>query len=103
MQFLVKFHLDTEAANEAARKGTLGSTIQSILEDLKPEAAYFGDDKGERTAFLVVNLADASEIPRVAEPWFLAFNARVRFHFVMTPGDLAKAGPGIAEAVKKFG
>jgi hypothetical protein len=103
MRFLIKFHLSTTAANDAARKGTLGSTIQSILEELKPEAAYFGDDEGERTAFLVVNLADASELPRVAEPWFLAFNARVRAHLVMTPEDLAKAGPGIAEAVKRFG
>jgi hypothetical protein len=103
MRFLMKFHLDREAANEAARKGTLASTIQSILEDLKPEATYFGEDEGERTAFLVVNLANASELPRVAEPWFLAFNARVRTHVVMTPEDLAKAGPGIAEAVKKFG
>jgi hypothetical protein len=103
MRFLIKFHLNTSAANEAARKGTLGSTIESILEDLKPEAAYFGEEEGERTAFLVVNLADASEIPRVAEPWFLAFNARVRIHWVMTREDLAKAGPGIAEAVKRFG
>lgn len=103
MRFLIKFHLNTAAANDAARKGTLGSTIQSILEDLKPEAAYFGEDEGERTAFLVVNLADVSELPRVAEPWFLAFNARIKTHVVMTREDLAKAGPGIAEAVKKFG
>jgi hypothetical protein len=103
MRFLIKFHLNTAAANEAARKGTLGSTIQSIIGDLKPEAAYFGEDKGERTAFIVVDLADASQLPAVAEPWFLAFNARVKTHIVMTPEDLAKAGPGIAAAVKKYG
>ncbi len=103
MRFLIKLHLNTQAANEAARRGTLGGTIQSILDDLKPEAAYFGEEEGERTSFLVVNLADASELPGVAEPWFLAFNARIKVHLVMTAEDLAKAGSGIAAAVKKYG
>ena len=32
--------------NAAAKAGKLGSTIQSILADLKPEAVYFFSDKG---------------------------------------------------------
>lgn len=103
MRFLMTFRMNTELANEAARKGTLASTIQSILADLKPEAAYFGDHEGERTAFLVVNLDDASQLPAVAEPWFLAFNAKVRAHLVMVPEDLGKAAADIADAVKKYG
>ena len=46
---------------------------------------------------------DPSQIPAVAEPWFLAFNASVEIHPVMTPADLAKAGPAIEQAVKKYG
>src|SRR3972149_11637083 len=63
MRFLVKAHMDVEAANALARQGQLGSTIQSILEDLKPEAAYFVADEGQRTAYLIVDLQDPSQIP----------------------------------------
>ena len=38
MRFLVKVNIPVEAGNEAARAGKLGTTIQSILGDLKPEA-----------------------------------------------------------------
>jgi hypothetical protein len=94
--------MPVEAGNAAARSGSLGKTIQSILADLKPEAAYFLDWDGKRTGFIVFDMQDASQIPAVAEPWFLALNASVEIHPVMTPADLAKAGPGIEAAVKKY-
>jgi len=102
MRFLMKVSLQVEAANAAARKGTLASTIQSIVADLKPESAYFLDWEGTRTGFLCFEMQDASQIPAIAEPWFLAFNAKVEIHPVMVPADLAKAGPGIDETVKKY-
>jgi hypothetical protein len=52
MRFLVKVNIPVEAGNQAARAGKLGSTIQSILADLKPEAVYFTDDNGQRTVSL---------------------------------------------------
>jgi hypothetical protein len=103
MRFLFRASWDIEAGNKLARDGTLGTTVQSILEELKPEAAYFLGDKGKRTAFLIVNMDDASQIPAVAEPWFLACNASVEFTPVMTAEDLAKAGPAIEQAVRKYG
>ena len=98
----MKVSMPVEAGNAAARNGSLGKTIQSILADLKPEAAYFLDWDGKRTGFIVFDMQDASQIPAVAEPWFLALNASVEIHPVMTPADLAKAGPGIEAAVKKY-
>jgi hypothetical protein len=102
MRFLVKANIPVEAGNEVARAGKLGTTIQSILADLKPEAVYFTDDHGQRTAFLFLEMRDASQIPAIAEPWFLAFNASVEIHPVMVPDDLAKAGTAITAAVKKY-
>src|SRR6476619_3027057 len=102
MRFLMKVSMPVEAGNAAARSGSLGKTIQSILADLKPEAAYFLDWDGKRTGFIVFDMQDTSQIPAVAEPWFLALNASVEIHPVMTPADLAKAGPGIEAAVKKY-
>ena len=102
MRFLVKVNIPVEAGNAAAKAGKLGTTIQSILADLKPEAVYFTDNNGQRTAFLFLEMQDASQIPAIAEPWFLAFNASIEIHPVMVPDDLAKAGSAIEAAVNKY-
>lgn len=102
MRFLLEVRIPNESGNRVIRNGTLGPTIQSILADLRAEAAYFTELDGERGGYIVVNVDDASQIPAVAEPLFLAFNATVRFHPVMTPDDLMKAGPAIEQATKKY-
>jgi hypothetical protein len=102
MRFLVKLNIPVEAGNAAAKAGKLGTTIQSILADQKPEAVYFTDDKGQRTAFLFLEMQDASQIPAIAEPWLLAFNAGIEIHPVMVPDDLTRAGDAIEAAVKKY-
>jgi hypothetical protein len=101
---LLRVSIPVEAGNAAAKAGTLGSTVEKILAGLKPEAAYFfADDNGQRTGSIVFDMKDSSEIPALAEPWFLAFNAKVSFRPVMSPQDLAKAGPSIAKAVEQYG
>jgi hypothetical protein len=102
MRFLVKVNIPVEAGNAAAKAGKLGEIIQAILAELKPEAVYFTDDGGQRSGFLFLEMQDASQIPAIAEPWFLAFNASVEIHPVMVPADLARAGGAIAAAVKKY-
>ena len=102
MRFLVKVNIPVEAGNEAAKAGRLGTTIQSILADLQPEAVYFTDDNGQRTALLFLDMQDASQIPAIVEPWFLAFNASIEIHPVMVPEDLTRAGSAIEAAVKKY-
>jgi len=101
---LLRVSIPVESGNAAAKAGTLGSTIEKILADLKPEAAYFiADDDGNRSGSIVFDMQDQSQIPSIAEPWFLAFNAKVSIRPVMTPQDLAKAGPSIANAAKQYG
>ena len=104
MRMLLRVSIPVEAGNTAAKAGTLGSTVEKILADLKPEAAYFfADDDGQRSGSIVFDMKDASEIPAIAEPWFLAFNARVSFRPIMNPEDLAKAGPSISKAAREYG
>ena len=103
MRMLLKANMSTEKANDLARQGKLGSTIQSILADLKPEAAYFLEEDGQRTGLIFFDLAEPSQIPAVAEPWFLAFNARITLRPAMVPEDLGKGAPAIEAAVKKYG
>jgi hypothetical protein len=104
MRMLLRVSIPAEAGNAAVKNGTLGATIEGILADLKPEAAYFmADDNGNRSGSIVFDMKDTSQIPAVAEPWFLAFNAKVSFRPVMNPQDLAKAGPSLAKAGKQYG
>lgn len=102
MRFLLKVNIPVEAGNAAAKRGKLGEIIRSILADLKPEAAYFTDDHGQRAGFLFFEMQDVSQIPAIAEPWFLAFNASVELHPVMRPEDLAKAAGAIEKAAEKY-
>jgi hypothetical protein len=103
MRFLLKAEWPVEAGNAAIKDGSLSKTIESILDDQKPEAAYFLASNGKRTALLIVDMKDASQIPALAEPWFLAFKASLEVVPVMIPDDLKKAGPAIEQAVKKYG
>src|ERR1700751_5218622 len=103
MRMLLKISIPVEAGNAAARAGSLESTIKSILDELKPEAAYFAEDGGERTGYIFFDMKESSELPAIAEPWFLAFNARLTVRPAMNSKDLADAGSGIERAVKAFG
>jgi hypothetical protein len=101
MRFLVKVSIPVEAGNAAAKNGF--AAIQAILEQQKPEAAYFIAEGGRRTGILIIDIADASDIPRIAEPWFLALNAAIEATPAMLPEDLKKAAPAVEQAVKTFG
>ena len=103
MRFMLKVSIPVEAGNAAAKAGKLGSIIGSILEELKPEAAYFTEDRGLRTGWLFVEMDDAAQIPAMAEPWFLSLNASVEIRPAMVPADLERAGPTIEAAAKKYG
>lgn len=103
MRFLVKAKWDVDAGNELARKGELGSLVATIIDEQKPEAAYFIADGGCRTALLVMDMENASQIPAIAEPWFLAVNASIEFTPLMLLEDLQEAGPAIEQAVAKYG
>jgi hypothetical protein len=102
MRMLLKASMPVESGNAAVANGTLGSTIQKILAELKPEAAYFTEDAGERTAWIFFDMKNSSELTSVAEPWFLAFNAKVTVRPAMNPQDLAEGLPGMQQAVKNY-
>jgi hypothetical protein len=70
MRTLIKVEIPVEAGNAAIKSGSFQQTMRKAMEDLKPEAAYFGIMNGKRGGFLVADLSDASEMSRVAEPIF---------------------------------
>ena len=92
MRVLLDITIPHEPFNSLARKGAVGKKFADIFEDIKPEAVYFTEQDGKRGAILVVNMADSTKLPSLAEPWFLTFNAEVEFRIAMTPEDLSRAG-----------
>ena len=102
MRMLMKVTIPGAEGNAAIINGTLGSTIGSILAELKPESVYFLEENGHRTGIIVFNLENPSQIPAIAEPWFLSFNAKVELHPTMTLEDLKNSAPGMESAVKKY-
>ena len=93
MRTLAKISFPVEAGNAAIQAGTLPQLIQSTIDKLKPEAAYFFADHGQRSALIVFDLKSPSDIPSIAEPFFIGANASVEFIPVMNADDL-KTGLG---------
>jgi hypothetical protein len=65
------------------RPESLARPFKFILTDLKPEAVYCKENNGQRAGFIVLEMQDASQVPAIGEPWFLAFNASIEIHPVM--------------------
>ena len=103
MRFMLKMSMPMDQGNAVIKDGSLGLTLQSILEELQPEAAYFTTVDGCRGGYIVLNMEDASQIPAVAEPFFLAFGANIEIDPVMSAEDLQKATPAIEQAVQRYG
>ena len=62
MRFLVKVSFPVEAGNAAAKKDGF-KVIQTILEQQKPEAAYFIAEGGRRTGILILILSPPRRKP----------------------------------------
>lgn len=90
MRMMLKAQMDTAAASKAIQDGRLPAVMQSVMESLKPEAAYFGPEGGLRTAFIIFDMTDPSQLPAISEPLFSAFNARVEIFPVMNQDDLQR-------------
>jgi len=89
MIMLVQFPI--EPFNTAVKNGTIADKMKKIMEATKPEHAWFSERDGKRGGILVVNVDSPSDVPRLAEPWFLSLNAEVEFRIAMTPEDLGRA------------
>ena len=91
MRMLLNVEIPHEPFNTAVRNGTVGDTIRRIIAESKPESVFFTEQNGHRGATLIVQVEQASQIPALAEPWFLNFNADCQFRIAMTAEDLQKS------------
>jgi len=101
MKMLLRIIMPNEPFNALIKKGTVGKVLEKILSDLKPEAVYFTLTDGERSALMVVNINKPGDYVKYAEPFFLQFDAEIKYDIVMSPEELKNAG--IEEIGKKYG
>lgn len=102
MKYLMRIKIPNPYGNELIMDPQFGEKMRTALEEVKAEASYFTAVDGCRCGFVVVDLKEASEIPQVAEPFFLWLHADIEIYPVMTPQDLGQAVPQIQNAVKKW-
>jgi hypothetical protein len=103
MKFLMRVKFPVDKANEQLSDPQFGKKMHDLLSEIKAEAAYFTTICGDRGCFAVVNIDEASQLPALAEPFFIWLNAEIDWYPVMTAEDLGKAGPAIQAAYKNWG
>ncbi len=91
MRTMLRWTIPVERGNDAIKDGTVMQIIESMLQELDPEAAYFFPEDGKRSGLIVFDMTDPSQIPQIAEPLFMSVNAAVEFLPVMNPDDLRRA------------
>lgn len=91
MRTLMKMSIPVEGGNAAIKDGSLPKVLQGLLDAVKPEAAYFYTEDGQRAAIIVFDMQNPSQIPSICEPAFQGVNASIELFPVMNRDDL-KAG-----------
>jgi hypothetical protein len=90
MRVMAKITVPAESGSQAVKDGSMGKIIQSAAERWKPEAMSFGAPDGRRTAFIVFDMTDPSDMVPFAEPFFQELDADVEVIPVMVPDDLQR-------------
>ncbi|HZZ64950.1 MAG TPA: hypothetical protein VFE17_05610 [Candidatus Baltobacteraceae bacterium] len=73
--------------------------MAETMKRLNPETAFFLAHDGKRSANFVFDLKDPSDIPSIAEPWFMEMNAAVEFFPCMNAEDVRR---GLEKAMSQM-
>jgi hypothetical protein len=87
---MARITIPTVPGNRAISDGTIGKLMQGAADRWKPEAMYYTTFDGQRTAYMVFDMPDASDIPAFAEPFFEGLEADMELAPVMNSQDLQK-------------
>lgn len=90
MRLIIKARLPTEAGNKMLDDPDGIKKIEDYLNKVKPEAAYFSEENGERTFYIVVDIPSADMMPAIGEPLY-HLGAKVEMHPAMVLDDVKKA------------
>ena len=97
MRMMMKVSIPIEFGNKCISEGYLQQTVMKFAERFHPESSYFIAEGGERTAMFYFDIKDSSEIPSVAEPFFMNLHAKVTITPAMNLDDMRM---GVEKALK---
>jgi hypothetical protein len=101
---MVTFSIQPEKGDALIEDGSMGEILQSILEEIEPEAVYFTTMEGTRGEIVVIDVDEASRIPAMTEPLFLGLGATMQMmQPVLTPEDLGMASESMQHGAQKYG
>ena len=88
MRMLMTVQMDTEAGSRSIKDGSMAKLMESTLKQVNAESAYFTTHDGYRTAYIVFDLKDPSQMPQIAEPLFSGINAKIDLAPAMNMDEL---------------
>jgi hypothetical protein len=100
---MIRYSFPVDAGNAAIRNGKLETVFRQLMDDLKPEVAYFHAVDGDRGGTFVVNMQDSSKIADTAERLFFGLNAKIELVPVMALDDLQKGLSGVQNTIQRYG
>lgn len=102
MRFLLKATIPVESGNAFVKDPNFQQRMEQVMGDIRPEAAFFTIENGQRTIYFIVDVQGVEDMPRIAEPLWLSWNADVTMLPVFIPEDFEKSMPVFEELVKKY-
>ena len=93
VRMMLKVQIPAQGGNTAIEAGDQAQIFETLMERIKPEAAYFTQEDGLRTAYFVYVVHDTAEFAAVHEPLIQGFGALV-YDLPALTWDELKAGFG---------
>ena len=90
-RMMLKVQIPVEAGIRAIENGTMGPIFERLMAKIKPEAAYFSQEDGLRTAYFVYVIDGTFEFAEIHEPLIQGLGARVYDQPALTWQDIGKA------------
>ncbi|MCP3850058.1 MAG: hypothetical protein GY694_07460 [Gammaproteobacteria bacterium] len=77
MRLILRFSIPVQKGNEAASDGSMAQALRELIEKVKPEAAYFHLDDGQRAGTIVFEASEHPQMAAINEPLFVKLNAKI--------------------------
>jgi hypothetical protein len=94
MKFLAKIVMPTAEENPSVAAPDFNARMLALVKQVRAERAYFAtQEDGRRVDHIVVNVADATELPAIAAPFYAWLGVKVEFLPQMSAADVEVMRP----------
>jgi hypothetical protein len=97
VRMMLKVQIPPDGGNQAIKAGNQGAIFQALIDQIKPEAVYFTQEDGLRTAYFVYTIHETTDFAAIHEPLIQGFGARVYDMPALTWDELKNAFGAIGE------